>query len=69
MNNNLRDLYVAIVNNEIVCFETNLKEFQIAFEKMEPSTRNYQWFYREFKKTTYFKLELSGKDYYFQKVV
>lgn len=69
VNNNLKALYVAIVENEIVCFDTNLADFHAQFFKMEPSARIYQWFYREFKKTAYFKLELSGKAYYFQKVV
>lgn len=69
VNNNLKALYVAIVENEIVCFDTNLADFHAQFLKMEPTTRIYQWFYREFKKMPHFKLEISGKTYYFQKVV
>ncbi len=65
----LKSFYVAIKDNEVVAFETNLQKFVPLIEAKEKEARNYQWFYREFKKSTYFKLTLGGKDYFFQRVI
>lgn len=65
----LKAFYVAIIDNEVVCFETNLSLFVERFNKMQPTSRNYDWFYRQFKTKTRFNTELSCKSYFFQKVV
>lgn len=71
MNKNLYTFYVAILENEVVCFDTNLKLFVEQFNKLVPDSRNYDWFYRQFKsKGDKFSHEFSGsKVYFFQKVV
>lgn len=69
MNERVSKLYVAIVNNEVVCFETNLKRFAMLMVKIEPSSRNYDWFFRSFKKDAKFQLTVNDKVYYFQQLV
>jgi len=69
MNINLKAFYVAIINNEVFCYETNLTKFVSVFIKKNPTARNYDWFYRQFKKSSYFHHNVDGKCYYFQKVV
>lgn len=65
----LKAFYVAILDNEVVCFETNLKKFVPVFAKLESSARNYDWFYRRFKASQRFTIDIGGKAYWFQKVV
>lgn len=69
MNPNLKALYVAIVDNEVVCFDTNLTKFYKQISNMESSVKPYQWLYREFSKNNRFSLTLSDKEYFFQKVL
>jgi hypothetical protein len=69
MNLNLKTLYVSINDNRVIMVDTNLKLFIERFIELQPSSRNYQWFYREFKKADYFKVGLEGKDFYFQKLL
>lgn len=66
----LKSFYVAIIDNEVVCFDTNLKLFIEQFNKLVPDSRNYAWFYRQFKISSKFSHEFAGsKVYFFQKVV
>ncbi|WP_422105558.1 hypothetical protein [Winogradskyella sp.] len=65
MNNNITSLYSAVIDNRVVCIDTNLKDFHNAFEKICTDCRNYQWFYRQFQAADYF--EWNG--YHFQKLV
>lgn len=66
----LKAFYVAIINNEVVCFNTNLKLFVEEFTKIASDSRNYDWFYRQFKADSKFTHQFNGdKTYYFQKVV
>lgn len=68
MTRDLKSLYVAIVDNEVICFETNLKRFVEMFTGLEPKSRNYAWFYRSFDKQTRFELLIDSKQYFMQKV-
>lgn len=69
MIDNLKALYVAIFNNEVVCFETNLTAFYYAFNKIESEIKGYDSFYRRFKKEKHFMKLINGKEYWFQKVL
>lgn len=69
MNKHLVAVFTAIINNEIVCHETNLLAFHGAFKKIEKIIPAYQVFYRRFLKTDRFTLTLSGKEYHFQKLI
>lgn len=68
MNERIGALYVAVIDNEVVCFETNLKLFVLLFTQSVPEARNYDWFYRAFKKEKRFPQTIAGKEYYFQKL-
>lgn len=70
MNNQLRSLYVAILDNEVVCVDTNLQAFHKEFSKIEPDFYHYRTLSRKFTPSVdRFQLILSGKAYYFQKLV
>ncbi|MGH1387514.1 hypothetical protein [Kordia sp.] len=66
----LKSLYVAIVDNEVVVFETNLKLFIEELGKIESEIRNYDYYYRQFKKSSKQSLVNSNsKKYYLQKIL
>lgn len=65
----LKAFYVAIVKNKVICYDTNLRLFQEKFSAIEKDSRNYDWFYREFKKSEQFSITITDKEYFFQKVV
>lgn len=66
----LKSLYVAIVDNEVVVFETNLKLFVEELTKIESETRNYDYYYREFKKSNkVLLLNNDNKEYHLQKLL
>ncbi|MCL4638969.1 MULTISPECIES: hypothetical protein [Olivibacter] len=65
----LKALYIVIRNGEAICFETNLRAFVRKFEEIEGESRNFDFFYRKFKRERLFKLTLSGKEYTFQKLL
>lgn len=69
MNDRIGSLYLAIIDNKAVCFETNLKDFVYIFTIIEPAARNYDWFYRQFKKSNMFTALVSHKQYHFQRLV
>lgn len=69
MNQNITALYVAIKENEVVVFESNLKEFVTLVNNQIDGSRNYQWFYREFGKSARFSSVIGSEQYYFQKVI
>lgn len=61
----LKNLYVAIANGRVVVFDTNLKDFVAKLVAVEPSARNYDYYFREFKKAEV--IEWNG--YVLQKVL
>lgn len=64
----LKKLYVAIKDNEVVAFGTNLQDFVKVLNDMNISNRNYQFFYREFNKSRFTMTDDDGSIYYLQKV-
>lgn len=70
MDRSIGAFYVAIFNNEVVIFDTNLKNFVEQLSKIEPEAKNYDWFFRRFKKFgPYFNYSIGDKEYYFQKLI
>ncbi len=68
MNKDVKYLYIVIKDNKVVCFDTNLKKFVEKFMEVE-EIRNYDYFYRKFKKEDYFEYTvLSGNIYMIQKL-
>lgn len=65
----LKALYIVIFNGRVILFETNLRSFVREFEKIEKESRNFDFFYRQFKKTTYFQMNFSNKEYHFQRLL
>ena len=57
----LRNLYVAVCNNEVKVFDTNLKDFHAKLLEIEPGIRNYQYYYREFKKRSLIPFPETGE--------
>jgi len=69
MNERITSFYIVIANNEVVCFETNLKLFVVEVNKNIPESKNYDWFYRTFKKLSKFKLTFGDQEYFFQRLI
>jgi hypothetical protein len=69
MNPNLKALYVAIHENKVEIFDTNLKLFVEQINIAHKDSRNYDWFYRAFSKGNDFQATINGKEYFFQKLL
>jgi hypothetical protein len=65
----LSKLYTANLNNEVVLFSTNLKEFAEALIVLEPNADTYFTYRRKFEKTATLPFTgQSGKEYLLQEV-
>ncbi len=74
VNNQLRTFYVIIIYDEIVYHATTIKELYEQFHQKEPAIGHYRTFLKKFKPKpdTFirrFNQTLTGKTYWFQKVV
>jgi len=65
MNKNITSFYVANKDNITIAYESNLKDLITMFQNLEPEARNYQYYYRQFKKHSSFE----WNDYHFQQLV
>tara|TARA_R110000868_G_scaffold225161_2_gene477430 strand:- start:1416 stop:1628 length:213 start_codon:yes stop_codon:yes gene_type:complete len=66
----LKSLYTAVVDNKVVLFDTNLKLFVKGLNKLELETRNYDYYYREFKKSQQLVFQNNkGLTYHLQKLL
>ena len=61
----LKGFYVAILDNEVVCYGTNLLRFHSGFKELEPNIKSYSYFYREFKKRKVIDFTNKKKQTYF----
>ena len=64
----LATLYVAIYDEKVVAFGTNLSKFVASLSNVEPKARNRAYYDRKFKSYTWFQEEIDGKVYSFQEV-
>lgn len=65
----LSKLYTANLNNEVVLFSTNLKEFAEALIEIEHNADTYFTYRRKFEKETALKfIGASGNEYVLQEV-
>lgn len=65
----LSKLYTANVDNRVVIFATNLKEFAEALVEIEPNADTYFTYRRKFEKTPVLEFKgASGKEYILQEV-
>jgi len=62
----LSKLYTANLDNEVVMFATNLKDFVESLKTLEPNAkvRNYAYYRREFMKTSMISLIVSDTKVY-----
>lgn len=65
MNQNITSFYVVNKENITVAYESNLADFINKFREIEPNARNYQYYYRKFKKSSTF----TEGEYTFQQLV
>ncbi|AWI26816.1 hypothetical protein HYN49_13420 [Flavobacterium pallidum] len=65
----LSKLYTAVLDNKVVAFGTNLKDFVTEMQSLEPQkTRNYQYYFRAFQKEKIIELKAVDKVYFLQEV-
>ena len=65
----LRTLYTANLNNEVVAFGTNLKDFVATLNMLEIKTvRTYAYYYKEFQTTNKISLYDGEHVYVLQEV-
>lgn len=65
----LTKLYTANIDNVVVLFSTNLKEFAEALILLEPNADTYFTYRRKFEKATEIEFKgQSGKEYLLQEV-
>ncbi|BAP30157.1 uncharacterized protein CHSO_1120 [Chryseobacterium sp. StRB126] len=67
MNKKLSNIYVVIFEEKVIAIETNLQKFYDSFPAELKSKKAYDYFYREFKKSSYFKFKLDNR-YSLQKI-
>ena len=65
----LKNIYLAVVDNRVICFDTNLKGFFIRFcELVEGVPLKYDSLYSRFKKADSFNMTINDIVYYLQKI-
>lgn len=66
----LKSLYVLINANKVIVFDTNLKSFVEKLNEFESDSRNYDYYYRQFKKLNTIEFTNSkGVEYHLQKLL
>jgi hypothetical protein len=61
-------LYTANLENRVVLFSTNLKDFAEALILLEPTAEPYHTLRRKFEKKSELQFEVNGKVYLLQEV-
>ncbi len=67
MDNRIKTIYLLIKNNKVLICESNLKDLFNQLPKELERIRTYDYYYRNFKKSSYFQFEFN-REYYFQKI-
>ncbi len=66
----LKAFYVAINENKVVCYETNLFKFLECFKKVENDIKSYQYYRGRFKDDSIIVyVNKERKVYFLQKVI
>lgn len=66
----LKTFYVAINENKVISFDTNLSKFVAGLKKIEPDVKGYQFYNKEFKKNNIIVfVNKNNKVYFLQKVL
>ena len=67
MDNRIKTIYLLIKSNKVLICESNLKDLFNQLPKELEGIRTYDYYYRNFKKSSYFQFEFN-REYYFQKI-
>lgn len=66
----LKAFYVAICENKVVHYDTNLSKFIDGFKLIEPSIKGYQYYNKEFKRNSRIVfISENDRVYFLQKVI
>ena len=65
----LRAFYVAIVNNEVVCYSTNLSDFVSKLRVIEPKAKSYGYYNKAFKEERIITMAENKRMTILQKVI
>jgi hypothetical protein len=64
------NLYVAQIDNKVVVFGFNLKDFVISLNSVVKNLKPYMFYYRAFKKIDYMEhVAADGRKFYLQRVL
>ncbi|WP_044403410.1 hypothetical protein [Lacinutrix sp. Hel_I_90] len=66
MNKQTSQIITAVLNNEVIYADTNLKSFRDNFAAIEPSFWHYYKLYPKMKKTNKVVFEVEDKQYHIQ---
>lgn len=64
MDKKIKKAYAAVKDNQVVLFDTNLKDFVCKLNKIEPESGNYMKYYRCFEKNRSTEFINSNGDVY-----
>jgi len=67
MNKGITTLFFLIKKDKVLICESNLKDLFNQLPKELEGIRTYDYYYRNFKKSSYFQFEFN-REYYFQKI-
>ncbi len=65
MNTRIKSIFVANKENRTIVCDTNLQDFVYNLQEIESEARNYQFYYRKFKKDK----EFVWNDYVLQELI
>ena len=61
-------MFVAIYDNEVIVYETNLSAFYTKFKDIEPDIKSYAYYSQMFKDQNIIMIRGYGKEYVWQKI-
>lgn len=67
MDSRIKKIYILIKDKKVLACDSNLKDFISRFPKNLEGIRQYDYFYKKFKESSYFEFEFN-KDYIFQRI-
>ena len=66
MNIQISQIITIILNNRIVCVDTNIRDLRKQFLKIEPEFWKYDRLYARLRKEPYTLFETEGKEYHIE---
>lgn len=66
MNERISQIITIVLNNRIVCLDTNIQGVYNKFMEVEPNFWNYHKLYRKFQSENYFIFSVDDKEYHIE---